>query len=245
MQKNQPVVIHVPHASVCIPPEEQPFFVTHDLSREIAVMTDHYCDDLYDTGDTMIRFPISRLVCDPERFREDADEGMARIGMGAVYTSCSDGSELKHISRLHREEILSRYYDPHHQRLERAVEEKLRHFGTCLLIDGHSFHDVPLPYESDQNTPRPDICIGTDAYHTPDDLTECLFQFFQCRGYSVAVDRPFAGSLVPMKYYRRDSRVRSVMIELNRGLYMDHGLNRTSGYQKIKEDIAAAISHIS
>lgn len=42
-------------------------------------MTDHYCDDLYDTGGKMIRFPVSRLVCDPERFRDDSEEIMASI----------------------------------------------------------------------------------------------------------------------------------------------------------------------
>ena len=42
-------------------------------------------------------------------------------------------------------------------------------------------------------------------------------------GYSVAVDAPFAGALVPLSYYRKDDRVLSVMIEVNRRLYMDEG----------------------
>jgi N-formylglutamate amidohydrolase len=39
-------------------------------------------------------------------------------------------------------------------------------------------------------------------------------------GFSVLVDRPFAGALVPATYYRREPRVRAVMIEINRRLYM-------------------------
>ena len=33
----------------------------------------------------------------------------------------------------------------------------------------------------------------------------------------------------------------SVMIEINRRLYMDHDLRKTRGYERIKNDVAAAI----
>jgi len=41
------------------------------------------------------------------------------------------------------------------------------------------------------------------------------------QGFSAEVNRPFAGTLVPSEYYERDARVWSVMIEINRSLYMD------------------------
>jgi len=40
-------------------------------------------------------------------------------------------------------------------------------------------------------------------------------------GYIVAINKPYSGTLVPLRYYERDSRVASVMIEVNRKLYMD------------------------
>lgn len=40
-------------------------------------------------------------------------------------------------------------------------------------------------------------------------------------GWSVAVDRPFSGAIVPLAHYQRDPRVASVMVEVNRRLYMD------------------------
>lgn len=45
--------------------------------------------------------------------------------------------------------------------------------------------------------------------------------FFTDRGFSVGVNRPFAGALVPNAYYGQDQRVQSVMIEVRRDLYMD------------------------
>ena len=39
-------------------------------------------------------------------------------------------------------------------------------------------------------------------------------------GYSTARDQPFSGTIVPMKHYRKDRRVQSLMIEINRWLYL-------------------------
>ena len=91
-----------------------------------------------------------------------------------------------------------------------------------MVTVGAKSSESPLPYELDQATSRPDICIGTDSEHTPiwlSQKTEALFGSF---GWSVEIDRPFAGALVPNDYYRCDAqRVHSIMIEINRGLYMD------------------------
>ena len=241
MQKNNPILINVPHSQTYIPKKEMKYFTTNNIEHELNVMTDHYCDDLYDTGDTMICFPVSRLVCDPERFRDDSREIMASKGMGAIYTSCSDGSELKAISVKHREKLLAKYYDRYHKCFEKEVSKKLRRYGKCLIIDGHSFYDEPLPYELDQNRNRPDICIGTDEYHTPESIEEMLCSYFRGRGYSVELNRPFAGCIVPIRYYRSDRRVKSVMIEINRKIYMDHSLTKTRGYMRIKQDVATAV----
>ena len=39
-------------------------------------------------------------------------------------------------------------------------------------------------------------------------------------GYSTARDQPFSGTIVPMKHYQKDRRVQSLMIEINRWLYL-------------------------
>ncbi len=65
-----------------------------------------------------------------------------------------------------------------------------------------------------------------------------MYRYFKGYGYSVAINRPFAGCIVPTAFYQKDQRVMSVMIEINRRLYIDHDINRTSTYQRIKDDIA-------
>ncbi len=90
--------------------------------------------------------------------------------------------------------------------------------GHCLIIDGHSFPALPLPYELNQTDFRPDFCLGTDDFHTPEELVAKVEKISDSYGYSTARDQPFSGAIIPMKHYRKDRRVQSLMIEINRWL---------------------------
>ncbi len=243
MKNDSPILLHVPHASIRIPKKERSLFCLPDLDDELLKMTDRYCDELFTGYDTVV-FPVSRLVCDPERFRNDELESMSRMGMGAVYTKTSSGELLRRITEDERESLLQRYYDPHHRRLTVAVEAKLQTHGWCLIVDGHSFHPAPLPYEPDQEPDRPDFCIGTDPYHTPDRLAEEAMMFLKRQGFSVFRNSPYGGSLVPLKYYGRDRRVCSIMIEINRKLYMDKRGKRSDSFSLIQRTITTLIEKL-
>lgn len=220
-------VIHVPHASTIIPPDVREQFVLTDdqIACEIRLMTDHLTDELFAVSQEMatsVQFPISRLVVDPERFESDAQERMAAHGMGVVYAQTSDGRPLRRpLMPVERERLLEQWYRPHHATLRAAVSAVLDARGTCLIIDAHSFPSVPLPYEVHQDADRPDICVGTDDFHTPKELLEMVVRLCRDTGWTVAVNKPFAGALVPTPYFRADSRVRAVMIEVNRRLYLN------------------------
>ena len=86
----------------------------------------------------------------------------------------------------------------------------------CLIIDGHSFPALPLPYELNQRAFRPDFCIGTDDFHTSEELVATVEKELQSLGYSIARDQPFSGTIVPMKHYQKEQRVQSLIIEVNR-----------------------------
>jgi len=221
-------VIHIPHASKTIPEKVlSTYAVPQDaLAAELLRMTDHFTDELFQLASekaASIVFPVSRLVVDPERFEDDTQEPMSARGMGAVYTKTSNGQPLRSsgFSNLQRKELLDEYYYPHHDRLDIAVRTAIEHHGKCLIIDGHSFSSFPLPHEFDQHPHRPDICIGTDGFHTPPWLVDVAAKIFRKYGFHVEVDRPFAGSIVPSSDYQRNSEVRSIMVEINRSTYMN------------------------
>jgi N-formylglutamate deformylase len=242
------VVVHIPHASLVMPSEvvRRLLLTPAELQHELLVMTDRYTDELFALPSslaTTVTFPVSRLVVDPERFTDDDSEPMARKGMGVVYERTAACHPLRRPpSAEHRRHLLARFYEPHHAALTTAVEIALAAHGACLLIDGHSFPTRPLPYEDDQEPDRPDICVGTDASHTPGWLRDIAVHVFEELGWSVAVDRPFAGALVPMRCYQSDLRVHAVMIEVRRGLYMDERSGaRLPGFEEIRERISSAL----
>ena len=245
------VVFHVPHASTDVPSHLKNTFLLSDadLQAEIIRMTDHYSDQLVGNilpAAARVRFPVSRLVVDPERFADDSEEPMSRHGMGAIYQLTADGRQLrKRPSPGEREELKRRFYAPHHEALTQAVGRALAIHDRCLLIDMHSFPSRPLPCDADQNPQRPDICLGTDEYHTPPNLAEAAALTFEKQGFSVEFNRPFAGALVPMDYYRSDPRVAALMVEVNRRLYLDEETaERLAVFDVMREQLGEAIDSI-
>jgi N-formylglutamate deformylase len=240
----RPTIGHVPHASPHIPPGERVGILLDDeaLAAELLRMTDHHTDRLFawirDLGGTLLVNRVSRLVVDPERFPDDAREPMARVGQGAVYTRTADGSHLRAVDPVQRSRLMDRWYAPYHATLEGLVASTLDAFGTCLVVDAHSFATVPLPSEPDQDRDRPDVCLGTDPFHTPPGLVAALSTALEDEGFTVAVDRPFSGSLVPLRWHGVDRRVTSLMLEIRRGTYMDEG---TGEPLSVFEDVAAAL----
>ena len=103
--------------------------------------------------------------------------------------------------------------------------------GYCLIIDGHSFHTLPQTYKLNQIAFRPDLCLRTDDFHTPEKLVEKVEKELESCGYSTARDQSFSGTIVPMKHYCKDQRVQSLMIETNHWLYLeeDYAVNCLKG----------------
>lgn len=240
------ILIHIPHSSYFIPEEyKNLFFLKEDeLRQEQIKMSDSYTDELFDIkGTRRLIFPISRLVCDVERFRNEADEEMAKRGMWVCYTQTSDCKPLKIVDDKHKQEILELYYDKHHYVFESQVEEMLKEYQQCLIIDAHSFSSIPLPYELHSQDFRPDICIGTDNFHTPKEVAEYFYNAFSKLGYKVGINNPFCGTIVPLKFYNNNKNVKSIMLEINRSLYMDEITGEKNiNFKKIKKDIKETIT---
>jgi N-formylglutamate amidohydrolase len=244
------VIVHVPHAATAIPPEAREGILLDDgeLTEELRVMTDHATDRLSDgvTSLGAYRFVnrLSRLVIDPERFT-DGSEQMEQVGMGAVYTRTSEGRPLRDPDDAEREALLERWFRPYTDALATAVSQVVDRHGACTLIDLHSYPAEALPYELAPTEPRPPVCIGTDDFHTPGWLVDLVSGACARHGFGWELDVPFAGTYTPLWAYGKDARVRSVMLEIRRDLYIDEatatphdGFGQVEGF--IEEVVHAA-----
>ena len=243
-------LFHIPHDSTFIPDDVRNQFALSekDLEEEILLMTDHHTLDLLGQGvpvEQVIRAPVSRLVLDVERFEDDKLEPMAQRGMGVVYTTTHDGKELRHsLTEGQRTKLLDDWYRPHHTALALATETALQQFGLAVIIDCHSFPSKPLPYEIDQNPTRPEICIGTDAFHTPVELAGIFVDAFAAEGWTVGLNAPFSGAMVPSRYFGLDKRVAALMIEVRGDVYLEEGTGAPSpSFEEVSKRIRNAILH--
>tara|TARA_R110002124_G_scaffold272468_1_gene441627 strand:+ start:4495 stop:5298 length:804 start_codon:yes stop_codon:yes gene_type:complete len=222
-----PIITHIPHSSISIPSEDQINFSVSPEKLRIQVdkLNDHFTDKLFDsslTNVTSLIFPVNRFLVDVERFEHDEHEPMSLKGMGATYTHDTDGNRFRSdLSQEFREALLDKYYRPHHSQLNNLSEQAINNFGKALIIDAHSFPDIPLSCDDNQSCPRPDICLGTDPFHTPEWITELVKNHFKKNGFKVDINTPYSGTMVPLNFYKKDKRLSSIMIEINRRLYLD------------------------
>jgi N-formylglutamate deformylase len=231
------LILHIPHSSTLIPIKDGYCVTDEILNQEILKLTDWYTDDLFENEtDVSIKAPFSRIFCDTERFSDDSQEVMAQFGMGVLYEKTDTGKPLRKITPELRQHILDNYYWKHHNQFTASVKLQLQEYGTATIVDCHSFPHKPIIRVLDQSSFRPDFNIGTDAYHTPKNWIDASIAFFEEKGYSLGVDKPYKGSIVPMDYYQKNKNVQSIMLEINRALYLDGPYNEKSNqYQKTKQ----------
>lgn len=236
------MIIHIPHSSITIPDNlrDQIILSDEDLSAELTLMTDAFTDELFSLPQTaIVRFPISRLLVDVERFLNDIEEPMSKVGMGVIYTRTTFGNTLKRSLQWQEvRNLISEYYEPHHRKLLAEVNNELERYEKALIVDCHSFPSRPLPCDMDQSVPRPEFCIGTDPFHTPVETVQVIERTLKASDYSVEIDRPCSGSLVPGPFYKSDQRVASIMIEINRSLYMEE----ETGTKNMRFDVIKGVA---
>ena len=59
------------------------------------------------------------------------------------------------------------------------------------------------------------------------------------------MNAPYSGTIVPLPYLWKHSGVRSVMIEVNRGLYLEEDGRKSPRFHRVKQDISAAVEKIA
>jgi len=222
-------IFHIPHSSTKIPFNTG--FNVDVMQKEIDLLTDWATDKIFDGADIIKIVPqFSRVFCDVERLK-DEDEEMFAKGRGFFYTHTDNGNILRENINNIKEKIFNDYYLPHHNLFNSEVQKKLNKYDAVNIIDCHSFSDIPFKSDLNQNTNRPDICLGVDEFHTPKYLLNYIKNIFEKENLTVDINNPYSGTIVPIEHYQKNNKIHSIMIEINRKLYME---NNTVIDKKVK-----------
>jgi len=219
------LIFHIPHSKTDIPDDFKSDFTNEDLTnKEISLLTDFSTDRIFHVENcSRIVFPYSRVFCDVERL-PDEQEGMFKVGRGFFYTSADCGKTLRKNNTANKDRIYKNYYTKHHNDLTSLVDDKIKNNHFATIIDCHSYSNEPFKTDFHQEMIRPDFCLGTDSFHTPKWLTDLVYNHLISLGYSVKINYPYEGTIVPIKHYKKNHNVLSIMIEINRKLYMDNSI---------------------
>ncbi|MGD1218656.1 N-formylglutamate amidohydrolase [Streptomyces krungchingensis] len=248
---HSPVILHVPHSSRRIPAQVREGIVLDDeaLERELDHITDAHTAELAAAAAesaqlTPWRFVnrLSRLVVDPERFPDEREEMLA-VGMGAVYTRTTHRAPLRRAD-VDPRPLIDRCFHPYARAMTAAVADRLAATGRAVIVDVHSYPTARLPYELHGDGPRPPVCLGTDAFHTPPELVALAEKAFAGLG-GVGIDSPFSGAYVPLRHYEREPDVTALMVEIRRDVYMSEpGGPAGPGFARVASALTALVDAV-
>jgi N-formylglutamate amidohydrolase len=159
----------------------------------------------------------SRIFIDIERFEDDKLEEQYKYGMGWYYTKSP--FENKEIRKTSSKKKIIKKYQEYHNKFTEIVEKELKQNNQVRIIDCHSFSNKQLWFQSKEIEKMPEICIGYEEYHKDEEFIKYFIEEF--KDYKISINKPYSGSIVPLKFYKKEKMVKSTMIEINKKIYMN------------------------
>ncbi|MEA3227491.1 MAG: N-formylglutamate amidohydrolase [Campylobacterota bacterium] len=232
-------LIHLPHCGTDIPKNYLDDYILSkdELNDNIYQYADLYSDELFNTLFNSfggVKSVYSRLFFDPERFGDDSVESMYKqYRLGWFYENAI--LSQKPLRTIKNKNSIRKYFEAHHKELNEKTAQNLKLYNRCTVIDCHSFSDERYWFHN-KNLHLPDICIGFEKNHKDDAVIAIIKEEF--KEYDIGINIPYEGSLVPTNYWGKDFRVKSVMIEINKRLYLEvDNVTKNENFYLIKEKL--------
>ena len=226
------IILHIPHASSSFEFAGKDEFVSMWLHKAEPLI-DWYTDELFtpqmqDERIIPIVFDTCRTLVDVERM---CDDPLEEKGLGITAYPLLQGGDVRN-SQEEDIRYMKKYLDHQHNLANLLVENR-----KSLLIDCHSFSSRPTILQPDVSKNQDvDICIGfnEDKTRPSDEILALVREHFIERGYRVSFNVPFSNS----KTVETPARYTSLMIEINKALYMDEDtLEKKESFNQIREAI--------
>jgi N-formylglutamate amidohydrolase len=259
----RPLVVASPHSGRCYP---DAFVRASRLPLpSLRSSEDCYVDEIFGRapglGAPLLRALFPRAYVDVNREPWELDPGMfedelpdyvnrasprVAVGLGTIAGVVADGAAIYpgKLRFAEAEARLAACYRPYHAALEQLVSETRLQFGCCLLVDAHS---MPSASAREPARQRVDFVLGDRMGSSCHPLvTRTAERVLRRRGYSVALNAPYAGGFTTRHYGRPQDDRHCLQIEVNRALYMDERtLQRKPALATIRNDVEQVLRALS
>ena len=224
------MILHIPHSG------------THTLDRnikheDILRGTDWFTDELFQhiNAERVVQ-KHSRFIVDCERLPDEI-EPMLKDGYGISYNKDFDGVDIE----VPNKNEMMKIYDDHHAKLNFETRKALTYVPTIFVVDCHSFGDAQIKSEID-------FCLGFNSDFNNYSMLNKIQEHLELKGYKVGVNEPYSNAIVPNEYYGNDD-VKSIMVEVNKRLYLDNqnteSFSKSKCFEKTKTVINEVLDIIS
>jgi formiminoglutamase len=204
-----PFLVSVPHAGLQVPQEVKDICIL--TPEEIYADSDEGAAEVYFDLEKVVEAfctsGIARAIVDMNRAVDD----FRKDGVIKTHT-CYDVRVYKEFpSRKLIEQLLTKYYHPYHQKLERLTNTE----NIVVGIDCHTMAAVGPPIGPDAGKSRPLVCLSNADGTCPDDWLTELAQCFQnvFPNELVKINEPFKGGYIIRNH---SAKIPWLQIELSR-----------------------------
>lgn len=192
---------------------------------------------------------------DPAMFEDElpprarAQTARVAAGLGAIARVVAEGQEI-YARKLTWDEATQRMeavHAPYHATLQALIEEAKATFGAAVLVDWHSMPSQVGRAEARRGRIKPDAVLGDrHGRSCGRGLTALVRRELEARGWTVALNNPYAGGFTTQTYGRPEGGVHALQIELDRGLYLDERtLAPSGGFARVKGDVDAVVARLA
>ncbi|MDX2264659.1 MAG: N-formylglutamate amidohydrolase [Hyphomicrobiales bacterium] len=257
-----PFVFNSPHSGSVYP---RAFVEASRLSRRaLRKSEDAYVNELFDCAPGLgavlmqAHFPRAYLDVNREPYELDpalilgklpdyANTHSVRVvgGLGVIARIVNEHEEI-YRAPLSLDAALARIrliYKPYHAALSEVLEKTRAAFGVSCLIDCHSMPSHP-PGPSGQ--PKVDFVLG-DRFGAScsSNLTRYIEATLKAWGFTVALNKPYAGGFITEEYGKPASGAHALQIEINRALYMDETtMEKRGSFPVIRDKLAVLAARL-
>ncbi len=258
-----PVVFSSPHSGRCWP---RAFVEQSPLSFEALRLSEDFLVDrlfaaapdhgfwLYAAQRPRAWLDLNRdpRELDPEMFAEPLppyaviESERVQAGLGVIPRIVAEGKEIHARPLTWREakRRLSEGYYPWHMGLQALLEGLRRRWGQAVLVDCHSMPASAARSMTPLGGRKPHIILGDGEGRSCSPLLmDTLHDLFAREGYTVSRNRVYTGGFITRHYGLEGLGFHAIQIEINRELYMEEGVCRTTaGFERLKAAIERVLA---